>query len=127
MASPILSLQQVDDITRRALSACGAGGQQLEYAVQSVVDAECDGIPTVGLGFLPIYCGHLQVGKLKGDATPSHERIAASAIRSYADTGFAHAAYAECEVDFYQLAKKQGIAALSVCSDGLFNAWRRAG
>jgi len=114
MASPILSLQQVGDITRRALSACGAGGQQLEYAVQSVVDAECDGIPTVGLGFLPIYCGHLQVGKLKGDAVPSHEKIAASAIRSYADTGFAHAAYAECEAEFYQLAKKQGIAALSI-------------
>ncbi len=42
-----LSLQQVDDITRRALSACGAHGHQLDMAVQSVVDAECDGIRTV--------------------------------------------------------------------------------
>ena len=109
-----LSLQQVDDLTRRALAACGAHGHQLDLAVQSVVDAECDGIRTVGLGYLPLYCGHLQVGKLNKDASPTHESIAPSAIRSTADSGFAHAAYAEAEADFYALAKKQGIAALSI-------------
>ena len=44
-----LSLAQVDDLARRALAACGAHGTQLELAVQSIVDAECDGIRTVGL------------------------------------------------------------------------------
>ena len=112
--SKVMTLREVADITSRALSASGASGQQLELAVQSVVDAECDGIRTVGLNYLPLYCGHLQVGKLKGDAEPRHEQIAASAIRSNADTGFAHAAYAECETDFYALAKQQGIAALSI-------------
>jgi (2R)-3-sulfolactate dehydrogenase (NADP+) len=112
--SQIMTLREVADITRRALAACGASGQQLELAVQSVVDAECDGIRTVGLNYLPLYCGHLQVGKLKGDAVPGHEHIAPSAIRSNAATGFAHAAYAECEDDFYALAKQQGIAALSI-------------
>jgi LDH2 family malate/lactate/ureidoglycolate dehydrogenase len=73
MTSQILSLPQIGDITRRAFSACGASGQQLELAVESVVDAECDGIRTVGLNFLPIYCSHLQVGKLKGDAAPIFE------------------------------------------------------
>lgn len=110
----IMTLQEVGDLTRRALSACGASGQQLELAVQSVVDAECDGIRTVGLNYLPLYCGHLQVGKLKGDAVPRHQQIAPSAIRSNAGTGFAHAAYAECENEFYALAKQQGIAALSI-------------
>ena len=112
--SQIMTLQEIGDLTRRALSACGASGQQLELAIQSVVDAECDGIRTVGLNYLPLYCGHLTVGKLKGDAVPMHEQIAPSAIRSNADTGFAHAAYAECESDFYALAKQQGIAALSI-------------
>ena len=110
----IMTLQEVADLTRRALSACGASGQQLELAVQSVVDAESDGIRTVGLNYLPLYCGHLQVGKLKGDAVPRHQQIAPSAIRSNAGTGFAHAAYAECENEFYALAKQQGIAALSI-------------
>ncbi len=109
-----LTLREIEDLTRKALAACGACGEQLELAVQSVVDAECDGIRTVGLGYLPLYCGHLQVGKLKGDAMPRHEQIAPSVIRSHADTGFAHAAFAEAESDFYALAKQQGIACLSI-------------
>ena len=109
-----LSLAEVADLTRRALSGCGAQGQQLELAVQSVVDAECDGIRTVGLGYLPLYCGHLQVGKLNRNANPSHQTIAPSAIRANADSGFAHAAFAEAEADFYALTKQQGIAALSI-------------
>lgn len=109
-----LSLEQVADLSRRALKGCGAGDAQLEPAVQSIVDAECDGIRTVGLGYLPIYCGHLQVGKLDGQADPSHEQIAPSAIRSHANSGFAHTAYVECEQDFYSLTKQQGIAALSI-------------
>ena len=109
-----LSLAEVDDLARRSMAACGAHGEQLDIAVQSVVDAECDGIQTVGLGYTPLYCGHLQVGKINRDAKPSHEQIAPSAIRSNADSGFAHAAFIEAEADFYALAKSQGIAALSI-------------
>ena len=110
----ILSLAQVGDLARRALGACGAHGQQLDLAVKSVVDAECDGIRTVGLGYLLLYCGHLRVGKINRDARPIHAQIAPSALRSQADCGFAHAAFAEAEADFYALAHAQGIAALSI-------------
>lgn len=109
-----MSLAEVDDLTRRALAGCGAHGAQLEIATQSVVDAECDGIRTVGLGYLPLYCGHLQVGKINRDAQPAHSQVAPSALRSLADSGFAHAAYVEAEADFYALARQQGIAALSI-------------
>ena len=113
-AKRVLSLDEVRDLTRRALAACGAHGAQLDAALQSVVDAECDGIQTVGLGYLPLYCGHLQVGKINAGAEPKHEQIAPSAIRSNADSGFAHAAFIEAENDFYALAKAQGIAVLSI-------------
>lgn len=112
--SKTLSLSEVQDLARRALAGCGAHGQQLELAVESVVDAECDGIRTVGLGYLPLYCGHLQVGKINRDANPQHGQIAPSALRSMADSGFAHAAFAEAEQSFYTLARQQGIAALSI-------------
>ena len=112
--SKILTLTEVEDLTRRALFACGARGAQLDYATQSVVDAECDGIRTVGLGYLPLYCGHLQVGKINRDAEPSHAQIAPAALRSMADSGFAHAAYADAEQAFYALARQQGLAALSI-------------
>ncbi len=112
--SKILTLAEVDDLARRALGGCGAQGRQLDLAVQSVVDAECDGIRTVGLGYLPLYCGHLQVGKVNRDAQPSHTQIAPSALRALADSGFAHAAFVEAEADFFALAQQQGIAALSI-------------
>jgi (2R)-3-sulfolactate dehydrogenase (NADP+) len=111
--SKVLTLAEVDDLARRALAACGAHGHQLDLAVQSVVDAECDGIRTVGLGYLPLYCGHLQVG-INHDARPSHAQIAPSALRAHADSGFAHAAFAASESDFYALARSQGISALSI-------------
>ncbi|MGI9315774.1 MAG: Ldh family oxidoreductase [bacterium] len=109
-----LSLEEVEELTRTALKTCGASGQQLEIATQSVVDAECDGIRAVGLNYLPIYCGHLQHAKLNGDAAPQHHQIAPSAIQSDAANGFAHAAYVEAENDFYALVSQQGIAALSI-------------
>ncbi|MDJ0777054.1 MAG: Ldh family oxidoreductase [Gammaproteobacteria bacterium] len=112
--SKILGLDEIDDLARRALAGCGAHGSQLDWAVQSIVDAECDGIRTVGLGYLPLYCGHLQVGKINRDAAPQHGQIAPSALRSMADSGFAHAAFAEAEQDFYALVERQGIAALSI-------------
>ena len=112
--SKTLSLAQVEDLARRALAGCGAHGKQLDIAVQSVIDAECDGIRTVGLGYLPLYCGHLQVGKINRDAQPIHAPVAPAALRSLADSGFAHAAFVEAEDDFFALAQTQGIAALSI-------------
>jgi (2R)-3-sulfolactate dehydrogenase (NADP+) len=109
-----LTLTEVASLTRRALAGCGAHGAQLDMAVQSVLDAECDGIRTVGLNYLPLYCGHLQVGKLNRDAEPQHAQIAPAVLRSEADSGFAHAAFAEAEADFCALAKNQGMAALSI-------------
>lgn len=109
-----LTLDEVEDLTRRSLAACGAHGAQLDIAVQSVLDAECDGIRTVGLNYLPLYCGHLQVGKINRDAQPAHEQIAPSVLRAQADSGFAHAAYVEAEADFYALVRSQGIAAMSI-------------
>ncbi len=109
-----LTLTEVASLTRRALAGCGAHGAQLDIAVQSILDAECDGIRTVGLNYLPLYCGHLQVGKINRDAQPQHAQIAPSVLRSEADSGFAHAAFAEAEADFCALAKSQGMAALSI-------------
>ena len=49
----ILSLSEIEDLARRALAGCGAHGHQLDLAVQSIVDAECDGIRTVVLANFP--------------------------------------------------------------------------
>jgi len=109
-----LTLNAVANVTHRALTGSGAEGLQLEQAAASIVEAEADGIRTVGLGYLPTYCEHLRCGKIDGKAAPSHGQTAGAAIVSRARNGFAHAAFAEAAEDFHALARQQGVAALSI-------------
>ncbi len=109
-----LSLEQIELLAHNALFSCGATGPQLKFASQSIVDAECDGLQSVGLSYLPTYCEHLIHNKIRGDAVPQHSQTSPSSIRSDAANGFPHAAFAEVEKDFYHLANTQGIAALTI-------------
>ena len=111
---PLLSLAEIETITRKALSGAGAVGIQLEQGTSAIVEAEADGIRNVGLGYLPSYCEHLKCGKISGTAQPVHEQVAASAIVSDAGQGFSFAAFHEAMNDFYDLAHAQGVAALAI-------------
>ena len=110
----ILSLTEIDDLAHGALKGCGARELQLEQATCSIVEAEADGIRTVGLGYLPTYCEQLKRGKIVGDAQPSHSQISGSAITSDAGHGFSFAAFHEAMDDFHTLSRQQGIAALAI-------------
>lgn len=109
-----LSLSEIHDLAHSALKGSGARDLQLEQATSSIVEAEADGIRTVGLGYLPTYCEQLKRGKIVGDAQPSHVQISGSAITSDAAHGFSFAAFHEAMDDFHALSRTQGIAALSI-------------
>jgi (2R)-3-sulfolactate dehydrogenase (NADP+) len=111
---PILTLADIDALTRASLAGSGAVGIQLDQATSAVVEAEADGIRTVGLGYLPVYCEHLRCGKVVGTAIPGHEKVAASTIASDAKQGFSFAAFHEAMNDFHNLAHAQGVAALAI-------------
>ncbi len=111
---PTLSLSDIDALARAALAGSGAEGIQLEQTTSAIVEAEADGIRTVGLGYLPTYCEHLRCGKVNGKARPSHEQVAPSAIASDARQGFSFAAFHEAMNDFHHLAHAQGVAALAI-------------
>jgi len=110
----VLSLADIEALARSALAGSGAEGIQLEQSVSAIVEAEADGIRTVGLGYLPTYCEHLRCGKVNGSAQPEHNQVAASAIVSNAKQGFSFAAFHEAMDDFHALAKAQGVAALAI-------------
>ncbi|MFO1091392.1 MAG: Ldh family oxidoreductase [Hyphomicrobiales bacterium] len=114
MADRMLTLAEVHALARRALEGAGARGIQLDQAALSILEAEADGIRVVGLAYLPTYCAHLQCGKVKGDAKPTHRQVAPAAILSDADNGFSHAAFHEAMDDFHALAKRQAVAALAI-------------
>ncbi|MEO9875309.1 MAG: Ldh family oxidoreductase [Anderseniella sp.] len=109
-----LSLAEINDLVHGALKGSGARGIQLEQATAAVVEAEADGLRTVGLGYLPSYCEHLKCNKIVGSARPCHEQVAGSAITSDAAQGFSFAAFHEAMDDFHALARAQGIAALAI-------------
>lgn len=109
-----LSLSDIRALAHDALKGSGARGIQLEQAALAIVDAEADGLRTVGLGYLPRYCEHLRCNKIVGSAQPSHEQVAGSAIASDAAQGFSFAAFHEAMDDFHALAGAQGIAALAI-------------
>ncbi|MEO1159939.1 MAG: Ldh family oxidoreductase, partial [Pseudomonadota bacterium] len=80
----------------------------------AIVEAEADGLRTVGLGYLPSYCEHLRCNKIAGSAQPAHEQVAGSVIASDAAQGFSFAAFHEAMDDFHALSRTQGIAALAI-------------
>jgi (2R)-3-sulfolactate dehydrogenase (NADP+) len=113
-SSATLTLDEVEALSFRALTASGASSAQAEPTARSIRDAEADGIRTVGLGYLPTYCEHLACGKVVGDAVPVVTAPRPATVLVDARHGFAHAAFAAGRAPLVQAARTCGIGILSV-------------
>ncbi|MBI1386261.1 MAG: Ldh family oxidoreductase [Rhizobiales bacterium] len=109
-----LTLDEVYDLSYRALSGAGAEPHQADPGARSIRDAEADGIRNVGLGYLPIYCEHLVCGKLDGTARPRLEELAPASLQVDAGNGFSHAAFEHALPRFIAMTRTTGIAGLSI-------------
>lgn len=109
-----LTLEQIYKLSYDALTRCGASHLQADVGAQSVVDAEAEGIRNVGLGYLPLYLGHLRCGKLAGSAEPKIISQQGAVIQVDAGHGFCHTAFAHAREPFVALTKEMGIAAMSL-------------
>jgi (2R)-3-sulfolactate dehydrogenase (NADP+) len=87
-----LTLQQVEELTQRALVASHVREDNARAVTRSVVASEADGIHSHGLARLPTYCEHARCGKIDGHADPAVERVAPGGTRVDARAGFAHPA-----------------------------------
>ena len=114
MASQVLTLNEIEQLTHAALYASGARGGQLAAATESVVSAEAEGIRIVGLGFLSIYCDQLLAKKIDGEAQPVISKLAGSRLHVDANNGFCHTAFLAAFDDWIDLTREQGIALLTV-------------
>jgi (2R)-3-sulfolactate dehydrogenase (NADP+) len=110
----LLSLAEVEDLTRRALAGSGVSAANLGPLVASVVAAEADGIHSHGLARLPTYCEHARCGKIDGAATPVLDQPRPGLVRVDARDGFAHPAIELGLPALVAAARSQGIAALAV-------------
>ena len=112
--SPILSLDEIEDLAYRALVAAGASSASARALAVATADTEADGIASHGLAYIPIYCEHVQCGKVDGQAQPAVTRPAPSVVVVDAATGFAHLAIDLGFKDLIPVAREQGIAALAI-------------
>ncbi len=110
----ILSLDDVRDISHRALIGVGTSDASAAVMAQSIVDAEAEGIRNVGLAYLPLYCRHVEVGLVVGEAIPTVRQPGKAALIADAAQGLCHPAYVLGEAQFYALAKEQGIAGFGI-------------
>ncbi|MEQ8369082.1 MAG: Ldh family oxidoreductase [Alphaproteobacteria bacterium] len=112
--SETLTLDQVAELARAALSGRGAAAGPAASVARSIVQAEADAMRPIGLGYLPTYCEHLGCGKVDGRVAPEVSRSAPSAVRVDARHGFAHPAIEAGSPLLTEAARETGVAAMAV-------------
>jgi len=107
-----LSLDEVLDLSYRMLRASGASHLQAEPTAWSIRDAEADGLATLGLSYVLVYCDHLACGKVVGDAVPRIDRPRLATVVVDAGLGFSHPAFVAAEAELAVAARECGVAVL---------------
>lgn len=109
-----MTLDEVEALALRVLTAAGASAAQSGPVARSIRRAEADGIRSHGLMYLPVYALHLRCGKVDGQAVPAISRPRPGAVVVDAAHGFAHPAIAAGLPDLITAAKTNGIAAMTL-------------
>ena len=109
-------LSQVDakKLAHEKLIKSGCSEDNLEGITDGIIDAELSGIKSHGFHYLPIYCNHLKIGKIKGSAKASFDKISHSSIKVNADNGFAHSAINLGFNTFFNMCSDEGISCMSI-------------
>lgn len=109
-----LTLGEVENLADAALRAAGTSETNARSVARSIAAAEAEDLPSHGLMRLPVYCDHVECGKVDGRVDPVARSSRAGAWRVDARHGFAHPAI---DLGFRHLVpagRETGIAALSV-------------
>lgn len=114
MDTKTLSLADIEDLSLRALTAVGTSLENARPLAIATAATEADGISSHGLAYIPIYCEHVQCGKVDGQANPVLQNTAPSVVTVDAATGFAHPAIDMGFDALIPLARSQGVAILAI-------------
>ncbi|MES0862836.1 Ldh family oxidoreductase [Ruegeria sp. SCPT10] len=109
-----LTLAEIEDLSFRALVAAGTSEANARPLAQATAATEADGVASHGLAYIPIYCEHVQCGKVDGMAKPVVSRPKPSVVAVDAATGFAHSAIDTGFEALIPAAREQGVAVLAI-------------
>ena len=111
---PKFSLSRAYDLAKEKLQKSGCSNENCQGIIDGILDAELSGIKSHGFHYLPIYCNHLKIGKIKGTAKASSEKISESALKVNADNGFAHTAINLGFSSLFDMCTNSSIASMSI-------------
>ena len=111
---PKFSLLEASNLAKEKLQKSGCSDENCIGITDGILDAELSGIKSHGFHYLPIYCNHLKIGKIKGLAKISAEKISESALKVNADNGFAHTAINLGFSSLFDMCTNSGIASMSI-------------
>lgn len=105
------SLQELQALTMRALERAGASAAQAGPTARALVAAEAQGLSSHGIARVPMYVGHLEAGRVLGDARPRILAERAGALLVDAGDGFAFPA---CELAVAQAMARARDCAIAI-------------
>ena len=109
-----LSKSKASELALEKLIKSGCSELNSVGIIEGILDAEFSGIKSHGFHYLPIYCNHLKIGKVKGNASPRFEQISSSSIKIDADNGFAHTAINIGLEHLKKMSSNEGISCMSI-------------
>ena len=109
-----LSKSKASELALEKLVKSGCTEPNSVGIIEGILDAEFSGIKSHGFHYLPIYCNHLKIGKIKGKASPKFEQISSSSIKVDADNGFAHTAINIGLKHLCKMSSVEGISCMSI-------------
>jgi len=117
-----LRLDEIEELTRRALGHHGLGAGQAAAVARIVTAAEADECRSHGLYRLPGYVAALRSGRVAADAVPQVRRLTPGFVRVDGGGGFAPAAAEAGRPALMEAAAANGIAAMALTRCHHFSA-----
>jgi (2R)-3-sulfolactate dehydrogenase (NADP+) len=108
-----LTLQATEELSRRALGACGASEEVARVMAEALVLAEAQGLAGVGLAHLESYCEALREGRIDGHAEPVIRRDTPVLFHADAKGGVGHVGFERVLPDLVAAARELGVAVFS--------------
>jgi (2R)-3-sulfolactate dehydrogenase (NADP+) len=119
---PTHSITDLTRLAADALRGAGASAEMAQATAAALVAAEAQGLASHGLSRIPQYAGHLQRGRVNGDAVPRVQQKKPAALLVDAEEGLAFPACAVAVREAIRSARECGAAFACVTRSHHFGA-----
>src|SRR5687767_9180010 len=119
---PVLSIEELTDLTAAALKRAGASKAMALAAAKALVGADAEGLPTHGVSRAALYAQHLREGRVDGRAKAKTVKRKGATCLVDAANGLAYEASAIAVTQAIERAKRYGVSFCGVTNSHHFGA-----